>query len=128
MRINAARSWNKWDLTIGAIEPDVDTFKKIDDDDWSLSHARLEAHYIVHRSWLEEDQLLNPKNLDKIRHIPLTIVQGRYDIICPPRTAWELHISWPGSSIFLIPRSGHSAAEPGIYNKLIEVCDKYGRS
>lgn len=70
VRRAAARSWNKWDLTIGALEPEVDAFAKLEDDDWSLSHARLEAHYIVHLAWLEDNQILNPENLGKITHIP----------------------------------------------------------
>jgi proline iminopeptidase len=69
-RRDAARSWNKWDMTIGALAPDVSAYDKINNDDRSLSHARLEAHYIVHGAWLEQDQVLNLENLTKITHIP----------------------------------------------------------
>ncbi|KAH8700514.1 hypothetical protein BGW36DRAFT_316461 [Talaromyces proteolyticus] len=82
------------DITIGAPEPSANTFAKIDDDGWSLSHVRLEAHYFAHGVWLEDSQLFNPQNLGRVTHIPLTIIQGRYDVICPPQTAWELHKLW----------------------------------
>lgn len=69
-RREAARSWNRWDMTIGALEPSNESFAKIDDDHWSLSHAILEAHYFSHGAWLSENQLLDPRNLRRISHIP----------------------------------------------------------
>jgi len=61
----------------------------------------------------------------KIAHIPTTIVQGRYDVVCPPVTAWELHKSLPKSEFYIIPDAGHSHKEPGILHRLVEACDKY---
>ena len=70
VRIAAARSWNRWDTTIGSLEPGPGAFSRLDDDDWCLSHARLECHYFVHGAWLEEGQLLKRENLDRINHLP----------------------------------------------------------
>lgn len=69
-RLHAAREWNRWDLSTGSLKTDSDTFKTLQDDDWSLSHARLEAHYFIHGAWLEEGHILKPQRMDKIRHIP----------------------------------------------------------
>ncbi|BDD60256.1 hypothetical protein MAP00_005398 [Monascus purpureus] len=108
-RLNAAREWNRWDLSTGSLKTDPDTFRTLEDDDWSLPHARLEAHYFIHGAWLEEGHILKPQRMDQIRHIPVTIIQGRYDVVCPPQTAWDLHKALPHSRLFWIPDAGHSA-------------------
>jgi proline iminopeptidase len=70
VQVAAAKSWNRWDLTIGSLNPSEASFSKLDDEEWCLSHARLEAHYFVHDDWLEEGQLLKPENLSRATHIP----------------------------------------------------------
>ncbi|KAH8689679.1 proline iminopeptidase [Talaromyces proteolyticus] len=124
-RLAAAKEWNRWDMTIGSLTTDEHTFEKLNDEKWLLSHALLEAHYFSHAAWLTDEQILFKQNVDKIRHIPTTLVQGRYDIICAPQTAWELHNAWPESRLIWIADAGHSAKEPGTQSKLIEVCDEY---
>ncbi|OKL57334.1 hypothetical protein UA08_07456 [Talaromyces atroroseus] len=124
-RVAAAREWNRWDLTIGSLAPSHEAFSKLDDEKWLLTHATLEAHYFAHGAWIEDGQILRPQNVDKIRHIPATLIQGRYDIICAPRTAWDLHQAWPESRLIWVAAAGHSAKEPGIEEKLIEACDGY---
>ncbi len=71
----------------------------------------------MHRAWLEPDQLL--ANIARIRHLPCTIVQGRYDIICPPVTADALARAWPEAEYIVVPDAGHSVREPGITQQLV---------
>ncbi|WP_299439889.1 prolyl aminopeptidase [uncultured Rhodospira sp.] len=80
--------------------------------------ARMEAHYMMHAGYLEEGQLL--RDMPRIRHLPATLVQGRYDLVCPPTSAWELHSAWPGSRLVMVPDAGHAAMEPGIRRGIIE--------
>ncbi|KAH8695735.1 proline iminopeptidase [Phaeosphaeriaceae sp. PMI808] len=121
----AARSWNKWEINMSTLYPNVEGMKSLDDPAFLLPHARIELHYFKNAAWLEDGQLLKKENIDKIRHIPASIVQGRYDIVCPPITAWELHKAWPESELYWITDAGHSAMEPGTKRKLIEICEKY---
>lgn len=82
-----------------------------------LAMARIECHYMVHDGFLEPDQLL--RGMERIRHLPAIIVQGRYDMVCPPATAWDLAQSWPGARLHMIPDAGHSAMEPGVRLALV---------
>lgn len=122
----AAREWNRWDLTLVSLKRSPNAYAKLEDPDWCLVHALMEAHYFAHGGFLERNQLF--ANIDKIQHIPGmyftvhaigrdvrlisnigAIVQGRYDLITPPKTAWELHEAWPKSSLTFIEDAGHSA-------------------
>ncbi|KAJ5105465.1 hypothetical protein NUU61_002812 [Penicillium alfredii] len=124
----AAREWNRWNSWIGTLRTGPESFAWLEEDEQlSLVHARLEAHYFVHGVWLEEGQILREENLERIRHIPVTLVQGRYDLVCPPQTAWELHKGLPKSRLIWIPAAGHSGTEPGTQPKLIEACDEYAK-
>lgn len=89
----------------------------------SLSLARLEAHYMVHDGFMEEGQLL--RDLPRIAHLPAIIVQGRYDVICPPRTAWELAHAWPKAQLVMVPDAGHASMEPGIRSALVEATERF---
>ncbi|KAG9188328.1 hypothetical protein G6011_02251 [Alternaria panax] len=120
----AATAWNRWELSISTLYPDPSAFKKLQDPAFLLAHARLEIHYFTNKAWLEDGQLLKKENVDRIRNIPTTMVQGRYDVVCPPITAWELHKEWPESKLHFVDDAGHSAMEPGTRKKLTEVCDE----
>nr|AJD23152.1 proline iminopeptidase [Onygena corvina] len=124
-RIAASRAWNKWELSISYLRQAPGSLAMLDNDDWTLAHATMELHYAVHDAWIEPGSLLKKENIDLIRHIPTTIVQGRYDIVCPPQTAYELHKVFPESRLFWIADAGHSAMEPGTRSKLTETCDEY---
>lgn len=90
IRTEAAKAWSKWEMTTSRLFVDPEYILRAEADTWALQFARIECHYFVHGGFMEFDgQLL--KNVDKIRHIPTTIVQGRYDLVCPMDTAWELH-------------------------------------
>ena len=97
-----------------------------EEDAFALAFARIESHYFVHGSWLQyDDQLL--RDIGRIREIPCVIVQGRYDVVCPMRSAWDLHVAWPEAQLHVVPDAGHSALEPGIVDKLIEATDGFAR-
>jgi proline iminopeptidase len=83
--------------------------------------ARIEVHYFRHNRYQPDDHLL--RGVERIRHLPATIVQGRYDLLCPPISAFELHAAWPGSRLVMVEDAGHSATEPGIRSALIGVMD-----
>ena len=87
----------------------------------ALSLALMEAHYFRHAMFLEPDQLL--RDIGRIRHIPATIVHGRYDIICPMKSAWDLSQAWPEAELRVV-LAGHSAADPAIVDELVQATDK----
>ncbi len=84
----------------------------------SLPLARMEAHYMINRGFLEEAQLL--RDIGRISHLPAVLVQGRYDLVCPPASAWDLHRAWPGSRLIMVPDAGHAAMEPGIRRAIVQ--------
>ena len=92
----------------------------------ALAFARIEAHYFVNGGFFEsEDQLL--RGIDGIRHIPATIVQGRYDVVCPMDSAWALHRAWPEADLVITPDAGHSAFEPANSRALVAATDRYAQ-
>ena len=122
----AARSWSIWEGALSYIKMNQDAVKKYGDPEFAAAFARIECHYFVNGGWLErESQLLD--DVHKIRHIPATIVQGRFDVVCPMRTAWALHKAWPEADFRVVPDSGHSAFEPGTARELIKATDRYSR-
>ncbi len=88
----------------------------------ALSLARIESHYFVNHAFLEPDQLL--RDAQRLADIPGVIVHGRYDLICPLESAWELHRAWPASELQVVPDAGHAASEPGIRCALVEATDR----
>ena len=90
----------------------------------SEAFARIECHYFVHHGFLEREQQLL-ENIGRLRHIPSVIVQGRYDVVCPMASAWQLHRAWPEAELVIVPDAGHSAFEPGILEALIAATDRF---
>jgi proline iminopeptidase len=123
-RIEAARAWSQWEGGTSFLIPDPSFIDHTGEEAFSLAFARIEAHYFANGGFFEpRDQLL--RNIDPIRGIPGVIVQGRYDVICPPETAWELHRAWPEARLELVPDAGHSAFEPGTVDALVRATDAY---
>jgi proline iminopeptidase len=86
--------------------------------------SRIECHYFMNKGFLEyEDQLI--RNVERIRHIPSVIVQGRYDVVCPMISAWELHCAWPEADFVVVPDAGHSMTEVGIRSALIDATNRF---
>jgi proline iminopeptidase len=88
-----------------------------------LAFARIECHYFINNIFQEDDVILN--NVDKIQDIPGIIVQGRYDVVCPPVSAWDLHQVWPKSELAMIADAGHSMGELGIAQALVSATDRF---
>ncbi|EQC48403.1 prolyl aminopeptidase [Bacteriovorax sp. DB6_IX] len=123
IRSEAAKAWAVWEASTSKIFPDTEMISKFSGDKFSEAFARIECHYFINGGFLEsENQLLD--NVDKIRHIPTVIVQGRYDIVCPPQTAWELHKKWPEAEFIMVQDAGHSLSEKGITQALVSAVNK----
>ncbi|KAN0065648.1 hypothetical protein ACQY0O_000778 [Thecaphora frezii] len=124
-RLDAARRWSTWENATCKLYVDDESLKRGEEDKWALAFARIENHFFHNKGWMEDGQLLKKENIDKIRHIPAVIVQGRYDMVCPATTAWALHKVWPEAEFHMVPDAGHSAKEPGITDKLVQATDKF---
>src|SRR5206468_1749189 len=92
-------------------------------DQFAVPFARIECHYFVNKGFMEDGQLL--LDVGKIRHIPTVIVQGRYDVVCPMRSAWDLHRALPEARLHISPSSGHSVMEPENRTAVIEATDEF---
>ena len=126
VRVAAARAWSVWEGATSFLMQNSSHIESSAQDEFALAFARIECHYFVHGGFLEhDDQLL--RNIGRIRHIPAVIVQGRYDVVCPLRSAWDLHRAWPEADLRIVQSAGHSAFEPGNQHQLLEATDRFGR-
>ncbi|MDX2243113.1 MAG: prolyl aminopeptidase [Leptolyngbyaceae cyanobacterium bins.302] len=124
VQLAAARAWSVWEASTSKLFQDSDLMSLFGEDEFATAFARIECHYFVNKGFFEdEDQLL--KGVDRIRHIPAVIVQGRYDMVCPMISAWELHQVWQEAEFIVIPDAGHSMTEPGIQTALLDACDRF---
>ena len=120
----AARAWSVWEASTSFLHSNLDNIRSWGEDQFALAVARIECHYFVNRGFLRsETQLID--DVPRIRHIPATIVQGRYDIVCPATSAWDLHRAWPEADFRMVPDAGHSAFEPGNSHELVLATDRY---
>jgi proline iminopeptidase len=120
----AAKIWSVWEGTTSCLIPNAEIIARTGGNDFALAFARIEAHYFVHDAWLGGDKALLA-NVGKIRHIPAVIVQGRYDVVCPVKSAWDLHEVWPQAELHIVPDAGHAASEPGIVHELVSATDRF---
>lgn len=125
-RLTAARAWAVWEASTSKLVQDPSLLNHFSTDEFALAFARIECHYFVHRGFFDADDYLL-RQVHRIRHIPGVIVQGRYDVVCPATTAWELHRAWPEAKFVMVQEAGHSAMEPGITSALIEATDEFAR-
>ena len=124
IRLEAARAWSVWEASTSKLIPSETSIQRFGEDEFAEAFARIECHYFVNKGFLAtETQLLD--NVDRIRHLPGVIVQGRYDVVCPMITAWELHQAWQEAEFIVIPDAGHSISEPGIKDALITASDRF---
>ena len=124
-QLRAAKAWSKWEAETVTLLPDPHVIEEFTSDDFAIAVARIENHYMINKGWLEEGQLI--RNVDRIRHIPAVIVQGRYDCCTPPVTAWALAKAWPEARLEIIPDASHLFNEPGILDGLIRATDAFAR-
>ena len=126
VRREAARIWSVWEGRTSCLVPNVELIERTAADDFSLAFARIECHYFVNSGWIDGARALLA-NVSKIKHIPAVIVQGRYDVVCPATSAWDLHRAWPEADLRLVPDAGHAAAEPGIVHELVSATNRFAR-
>ncbi len=126
IRLAAAQAWSVWEASTSKLIQDPDLMAYFGEDEFALAFARIECHYFINGGFFEQDdQLL--RQVDRIRHIPGVIVQGRYDVVCPAATAWELHRAWPEAKFVMVQNAGHSAMEPGITKALLDATDQFAK-
>ncbi len=124
-QLRAAIAWSRWEARTIILRPDPVSLAQRTEPRFSLALARIECHYFKHGAFLEPGQLL--RQADRLRGIPGVIVQGRYDMATPPRTAYELHQAWPESELKLVEAAGHAFKEPGITDQLIRATDRFAQ-
>ena len=124
-RLAAARAWSVWEGSTSTLLPHPEVEQRFGAADMALAMARIECHYFVNGGFMQGNRLLD--DIDRIRHIPAVIVQGRYDVVCPPVTAWELASAWPEAELRMVPDAGHAAFEPGNVHELVSATDRYAR-
>lgn len=124
--LDAAIAWSRWEAACSSLDYSPERVKSFSSPEFALAFALIENHYFINGGFLEhENQLLD--GVDKIRSIPTVIVQGRYDIVCPPTTALELANRWPEASLRMCPFAGHSAFEEEISHELIKATNEFGQ-
>nr|WP_318699177.1 MULTISPECIES: prolyl aminopeptidase [unclassified Roseofilum] len=124
VRREAAQAWSVWEASTSKLFPDLNLMEKFADDRFADAFARIECHYFINLGFFDSEDWFF-QSLDRIRQIPTAIVQGRYDLVCPMKTAWEVHRAWPEAEFQVIADAGHSMAEPGIRSALIEISDRF---
>ena len=125
VHLPAARAWSSYEGECSTLLPSPETVAAFSGDALAYSLARIETHYFVNGLFLEDEALL--ANIDRIRHLPCVIAQGRYDMVCPMVTADALHRAWPEAEYVVIPDAGHSAMEPGIRSALVQATERLKR-
>lgn len=123
-RYEAAKAWSIWEASTSKLIQNPKSLHHFEDNEVADIFARIECHYFINKGFFEYDGWLLDQ-IDKIRHIPCVIVQGRYDVVCPMITAWDLHKKWPEADFHIISDAGHSMLEEGIRNKLIDYTNKF---
>ena len=124
VKVEAARAWSIWEGSTSKLFFDYSMIEKFADPEFALAFARIECHYFMNNAFFETENYLI-ENIGKIRHIPAVIVQGRYDVVCPIKSAWELHRAWPEADLHITPDAGHSMMEPGNISALVEATDRF---
>lgn len=121
----AAIAWSRWEGATSKLKKDPNMIDHYSDDHFAYAFARIENHYFINKAFLSEDNwILN--NIHKIEKIPGAIVQGRYDMTCPPISAYELHKAWPRAQFIMVEEAGHSMSEPGITEALLTAVNEFG--
>jgi len=124
VRLRAAREWSRWEGTTLSLAPSPGRTQAFGSDAFALAFARIECHYFINRGFFERDDLLL-SGVSRVRHIPTTIVNGRYDVITPLQNAWDLVENWPEAHLKIVPLAGHAMTEPGTVHELIGATNHY---
>ena len=124
IRLEAARAWSIWEGSTSKLFFDPAMIEKFADAEFALAFARIECHYFMNNAFFDTDNYLI-ENVAAIRSIPAVIVQGRYDVVCPIVSAWDLHRAWPEAEFHIVDDAGHAFDEAGILHRLISATDKF---
>tara|TARA_B110000003_G_scaffold2709_1_gene2926 strand:+ start:2023 stop:2985 length:963 start_codon:yes stop_codon:yes gene_type:complete len=125
--LDAAIAWSRWEAACSSMNYSSARVEEFSDSEFALAFALIENHYFMNKGFLDnENQLLN--NIDIIRSIPAVIVQGRYDMVCPAETAYELSECWPEAALVIAPFSGHTAFEKEITHELVLATNVFAQS
>ncbi len=123
-QLRAARAWGTWEgSTINLLQRPAQ-IRHYGSDSFAVAFARIKCHYFVNEGFFEHDGWLID-NVDRIGHLPITIIQGRYDACTPMATAWDLHKALPEADFHIVPDAGHAFDEPGIADRLVRATDAY---
>ncbi len=123
-QIRAAKAWSLWEGGTISLLPSEERMQSFSSDAFAIAFARIECHYFINGGFFKsDDQII--KDVEKIRHIPGVIVQGRYDAVTPMKTAWDLHRAWPEADLNIIQDAGHAASEPGIIDALVRATNGF---
>ena len=123
-QLAAARVWSVWEGSTCHMIPDENHIQESGEDEFALAFARIENHYFMNKGFFEHENWILD-NINKIHQIPTIIIQGRYDVVCPMVTAFDLHQVFPESELIIVPKAGHSAFEPNIVKELIKATNKF---
>jgi len=123
VQIKCAKAWSTWEHSTITLLPHQAYQAQAEDDNYNLAFARIENHYFVNHGFFDEGQLL--RDAHRLAGIPGVIVQGRYDVCTPAKSAWDLHKAWPGSELVMVPDAGHAWSEPGIRAALLTALEKF---
>lgn len=124
-RLRCAKAWSTWEMATCRLKVDPHKIADAADDKFALAFARIECHYFINKGFFKPGQLLNNAHIIHQSGIPVTIVQGRYDVVCPAKSAWDLYKKIPNADFHLVEDCGHSSSEIGISNLLVQATDKY---
>ena len=125
VHLPAARAWSQYEGSCSTLLPSPETVASFAQDRTALGLARIEAHYFAHDLFLPPEGLLG--RMDRLAGIEAEIVQGRYDMVCPATSAFELAAAWPSARLTVIPDAGHSALEPGLRTALVSAVERFRR-
>jgi proline iminopeptidase len=124
LKVKYAKMWTRYEMATCKLIQNKDVIEKSDEDKFAIAFARIETHFFVNGGFMKtENQLLD--NSDKLKNIPISIVQGRYDVVCPFKSAWDLYKKLPHSDFYCIQDAGHSCTESGIIDALVRSTEKY---
>ena len=122
-QMECAKEWTKWEMATSKLHVNKSLVEKAADSEFALAFARIESHFFKNGGFMEDGDLI--KNADIIKDIPGIIVQGRYDMVCPAKTAYDLKKNWPKAELHMIPDAGHSCSEAGTISELVKATDKF---
>jgi proline iminopeptidase len=125
LHLPAARAWSQYEGMCSTLLPSADTVASFAQDRTALGLARIEAHYFAHDLFLPPEGLLG--GMEAVAHLPAEIIQGRYDMVCPAESAFDLAAAWPLARLTVIPDAGHSALEPGVRLALVAAVERFRR-